>query len=166
MMGWREADGEPVSNLSYWLQIADLWKVHQHHFQLTWQKGHAKLEGNEQADELANQGLMKDYDLSSPQGHSPSSLARSLAYHYTWVARDVEGARPWKVSMDPPIIMRLQVEWIMTIMDIVVTEYNARRFIGMMPNLNRVQEGGRPSHHPLLLPQEASQREGQEQVRQ
>ena len=52
---WIKSDKKPVIN-------TDLWKVldnlnSQKNIQWNWVKGHARVEGNERADELARQGL-------------------------------------------------------------------------------------------------------------
>jgi ribonuclease HI len=52
---WIKSDKKPVIN-------TDLWKVldnlnSQKNIQWNWVKGHAGVEGNERADELARQGL-------------------------------------------------------------------------------------------------------------
>lgn len=53
--GWKKSDKKPVINKDLWLILDDLnaqkdvsWK---------WVKGHAGVEGNERADELARQGI-------------------------------------------------------------------------------------------------------------
>jgi len=53
--GWKKSDKKPVIN-------ADLWKIlddlnQQHNVQWHWVKGHAGIEGNERADELARKGI-------------------------------------------------------------------------------------------------------------
>ena len=53
--GWKKADKKPVVN-------ADLWKIldglnQQHDVQWHWVKGHAGVDGNERADELARKGI-------------------------------------------------------------------------------------------------------------
>jgi len=56
--GWKKADKKPVVNMDLWKQLDALnsdrnveWK---------WVKGHAGIEGNERADELARRGIPKD----------------------------------------------------------------------------------------------------------
>ena len=53
--GWKKSDKKPVVNKDLWQQLDALnaerditWK---------WVKGHAGIEGNERADELARQGI-------------------------------------------------------------------------------------------------------------
>lgn len=53
--GWKKSDKKPVVNADLWKQLDELnsqrdvtWK---------WVKGHAGIEGNERADELARQGI-------------------------------------------------------------------------------------------------------------
>ena len=53
--GWKKADKKAVIN-------ADLWKIldelnHAHNVEWSWVKGHAGIEGNERADELARRGI-------------------------------------------------------------------------------------------------------------
>ena len=53
--GWKKSDKKPVIN-------ADLWKIlddlnQRHDVQWHWVKGHAGIEGNERADELARKGI-------------------------------------------------------------------------------------------------------------
>ena len=53
--GWKKSDKKPVINMDLWKQLDTLnadrdvtWK---------WVKGHAGVEGNERADELAREGI-------------------------------------------------------------------------------------------------------------
>lgn len=53
--GWKKSDKKPVVNVDLWKQLDALnaqrditWK---------WVKGHAGIEGNERADELAREGI-------------------------------------------------------------------------------------------------------------
>ena len=53
--GWKKSDKKPVIN-------ADLWKIldalnQQHNVEWHWVKGHAGVDGNERADELARKGI-------------------------------------------------------------------------------------------------------------
>lgn len=53
--GWKKADKKPVIN-------ADLWRIldelnQKHTIEWKWVKGHAGIEGNERADELARKGI-------------------------------------------------------------------------------------------------------------
>jgi len=55
--GWKKSDKKPVVN-------ADLWKIlddlnDQKDINWKWVKGHAGIDGNERADELARQGMPK-----------------------------------------------------------------------------------------------------------
>ena len=52
---WRSSNKKPVKNKDLWVELdeaADSRKIH-----WEWVKGHAGNEGNEKADELANQGV-------------------------------------------------------------------------------------------------------------
>ncbi len=53
--GWRTADKKPVKNVELW-QALDA-EVQRHKIDWRWVKGHAGDEGNERADELANEGM-------------------------------------------------------------------------------------------------------------
>ena len=53
--GWKTADKKPVKNVELW-QALDL-AVARHKIDWRWVKGHAGDEGNERADELANEGM-------------------------------------------------------------------------------------------------------------
>lgn len=53
--GWRTAARKPVKNVELW-QALDA-ACQRHDIKWCWVKGHAGHEGNERADELANQGL-------------------------------------------------------------------------------------------------------------
>lgn len=53
--GWKKADKKPVIN-------ADLWRIldelnQKHTIEWKWVKGHAGVDGNERADELARRGI-------------------------------------------------------------------------------------------------------------
>lgn len=52
---WKTASKKPVKNKELWQQLLDLTKQQQ--VEWVWVKGHAGIEGNEVADELANQGI-------------------------------------------------------------------------------------------------------------
>ncbi|WP_420465058.1 ribonuclease HI [Panacagrimonas sp.] len=52
---WRTADGKPVKNVDLWQRLDAARARHQVDWQ--WVKGHAGDEGNELADQLANQGI-------------------------------------------------------------------------------------------------------------
>lgn len=53
--GWKTAAGKPVKNQDLWQQLADL--ITQHDIEWVWVKAHVGIEGNELADQLANQGI-------------------------------------------------------------------------------------------------------------
>lgn len=53
--GWRTAANKPVKNADLWLQLDELSAKHE--VQWCWVKGHAGNEGNEMADQLANQAI-------------------------------------------------------------------------------------------------------------
>ena len=53
--GWRTADRKPVKNVDLWQKLDTL--AHQHEIVWHWVKGHAGTDGNERADELANEGM-------------------------------------------------------------------------------------------------------------
>jgi ribonuclease HI len=52
--GWRTSDNKPVKNIDLWQELDKLAAVH--HVEWLWVKGHAGHDGNERADDLANQG--------------------------------------------------------------------------------------------------------------
>lgn len=52
---WRTASGKPVKNVDLWQRL-DQARLN-HEVQWCWVKGHSGDEGNEMADELANQGI-------------------------------------------------------------------------------------------------------------
>lgn len=53
--GWRTAANKPVKNADLWLRLDELSAIHD--VQWCWVKGHAGNEGNEAADQLANQAI-------------------------------------------------------------------------------------------------------------
>ncbi len=53
--GWLTADKKPVKNVDLWKQLEQV--AAQHEVEWLWVKGHAGHDGNERADELANQGV-------------------------------------------------------------------------------------------------------------
>jgi ribonuclease HI len=53
--GWRTAARKPVKNAELWQQLEA--ECGRHEINWKWVKGHAGHDGNERADELANQGL-------------------------------------------------------------------------------------------------------------
>lgn len=52
--GWRTSDNKPVKNQDLWQELDVL--AAKHHIEWLWVKGHAGHDGNERADDLANQG--------------------------------------------------------------------------------------------------------------
>ena len=53
--GWKTADKKPVKNADLWQRLHELAARHDVHWR--WVKGHAGVDGNERADELANRGV-------------------------------------------------------------------------------------------------------------
>ena len=53
--GWKKSDKKPVINKDLWQQLDALNS--EHDITWKWVKGHAGIEGNERADELARQGI-------------------------------------------------------------------------------------------------------------
>lgn len=53
--GWKTAARKPVKNVDLWQQLDD--EVRRHEIQWRWVKGHSGVEGNEQADQLANEAI-------------------------------------------------------------------------------------------------------------
>ncbi len=53
--GWRTAAGKPVKNDDLWRELDAL--IGNFTISWDWVKGHAGIEGNEKADELANRGV-------------------------------------------------------------------------------------------------------------
>ena len=53
--GWRTAAKKPVKNDDLWKELDA--QISQHNISWHWVKGHAGIEGNEKADELANRGM-------------------------------------------------------------------------------------------------------------
>ena len=53
--GWKTASKKPVKNQDLWQRLDRARQAHQVHWH--WVKGHAGHEGNERADQLANQGI-------------------------------------------------------------------------------------------------------------
>ncbi|MGZ9030182.1 MAG: ribonuclease HI [Burkholderiaceae bacterium] len=52
--GWKTADKKPVKNADLWQRLQEV--AGKHDVQWRWVKGHAGVDGNERADELANRG--------------------------------------------------------------------------------------------------------------
>ena len=55
--GWKNAKKEPVKNKDLWLSLDA--QVQGKNIDWQWVKGHAGVEGNERADELARRGIPK-----------------------------------------------------------------------------------------------------------
>ena len=55
LKGWKTANKKPVKNKQLWQKLDVLTNNHQ--IEWKWVKGHAGHEGNERADELANEGI-------------------------------------------------------------------------------------------------------------
>jgi ribonuclease HI len=53
--GWKTADKKPVKNADLWQRLQQVTARHDVHWR--WVKGHAGVDGNERADELANRGV-------------------------------------------------------------------------------------------------------------
>ena len=53
--GWKTADRKPVKNADLWQRLHEVATRHDVHWR--WVKGHAGVDGNERADELANRGV-------------------------------------------------------------------------------------------------------------
>ena len=53
--GWKTAARKPVKNIDLWQQLDD--EVKRHRINWFWVKGHSGVEGNELADQLANQAI-------------------------------------------------------------------------------------------------------------
>ena len=60
--GWKTADKKPVKNADLWQRLHEVAARHDVHWR--WVKGHAGVDGNERADELANRGVES---VSSPR---------------------------------------------------------------------------------------------------
>ena len=54
--GWRTSDKKPVKNAELWRDLDD--ELARHQVSWTCVKGHSGDEGNERADQLANQGVL------------------------------------------------------------------------------------------------------------
>ena len=53
--GWRTADGKPVKNADLWQRLSE--QAVRHSVDWRWVRGHAGVDGNVRADELANRGV-------------------------------------------------------------------------------------------------------------
>ena len=54
--GWKTSDKKPVKNAELWRELDE--ELARHQVNWTWVKGHSGDEGNERADQLANQGVL------------------------------------------------------------------------------------------------------------
>lgn len=59
--GWKTAARKPVKNSDLWQQLDD--EVSTHKIDWKWVKGHSGVEGNELADQLANQAIDEEFSL-------------------------------------------------------------------------------------------------------
>lgn len=59
--GWKTAARKPVKNVDLWRQLDD--EISAHKINWKWVKGHSGVEGNELADQLANEAI--DAEMSS-----------------------------------------------------------------------------------------------------
>ena len=59
--GWKTAARKPVKNFDLWQQLDE--EVASHNVDWKWVKGHSGIEGNELADQLANEAI--DAELSA-----------------------------------------------------------------------------------------------------
>ena len=55
--GWKKADGQPVLNQAYWVELDKLYAAHDVTFH--WVKGHVGVELNERCDQLAKAQAVK-----------------------------------------------------------------------------------------------------------
>ncbi len=53
--GWKTAARKPVKNVDLWKKLDD--EVQRHQVDWHWVKGHSGVEGNERADQLANEAI-------------------------------------------------------------------------------------------------------------
>ena len=60
--GWKTASKQPVKNQDLWQKLDE--QCQRHNVSWKWVKGHAGIEGNEIADQLANEGV--DKIMSTP----------------------------------------------------------------------------------------------------
>lgn len=60
---WRTADNKPVKNQDLWERLEAA--AARHRIDWRWVKGHAGDEGNERADQLANEGVLSAQNLAS-----------------------------------------------------------------------------------------------------
>ena len=57
--GWRTASKQPVKNVDLWQRLDEAVSGSDHVIEWRWVKGHAGDPGNERADALANEGVVK-----------------------------------------------------------------------------------------------------------
>ena len=57
--GWRTSTKQPVKNVELWQRLDQLVEHGGHQIDWRWVKGHSGDPGNERADALANQGVLK-----------------------------------------------------------------------------------------------------------
>lgn len=57
--GWRTAAKQPVKNVDLWQRLDEAVSGSAHVIEWRWVKGHAGDPGNERADALANEGVVK-----------------------------------------------------------------------------------------------------------
>lgn len=55
--GWKTSAGKPVKNQDLWQQLDALVETHRVHWR--WVRGHSGVEGNERADALANEAIVR-----------------------------------------------------------------------------------------------------------
>ena len=55
--GWKKADGQPVLNQAYWVELDKLYAAHDVIFH--WVKGHVGVELNERCDQLSKAQAVK-----------------------------------------------------------------------------------------------------------
>lgn len=63
--GWKTAAKQPVKNADLWQQLDVLVATGGHQIDWRWVKGHAGDPGNERADGLANEGVLKALAVNS-----------------------------------------------------------------------------------------------------
>ncbi len=100
--GWKTASKKPVKNQDLWQQIDALNQAHS--VEWHWIKGHAGHEGNEKADELANQGVVdpkgnvsaikKSLESSQAIADVPANITTDTATN-TATSKTVDNADDW-----------------------------------------------------------------------
>ena len=66
--GWRTAAKQPVKNVDLWQRLDEAVNSSEHVIDWRWVKGHAGDPGNERADALANDGVVKALALGRSAG--------------------------------------------------------------------------------------------------